>query len=765
MKIVKILLLIIFLNFYSGNIEAQYIQVTDNITPEDLVRNTLINSPCANVSNFSATSGNFGTGQQSFGHFIAGTSGFAFSEGIVLSTSRAVITHGPNDSLLSDDANGWVGDLDLETALGISNTTNATILEFDFTPLTSQVSFDYLFASEEYHGSAPCVYSDGFAFLLKVAGTSSPYQNLALVPGTNIPVKVTSVHPEIPGSCPAENETYFGSFNGVNVPINFDGQTVIMTAKATVIPGTTYHIKLVIADEQNYKYDSAIFLGGGTFQVGTDLGPDKLIATNNPICFGESYILDATEAGINSYKWFRNGILQTQTTPTFMVTDSGIYKVEVTLGGTTCIAKGEVTIEYSALPVLSDAILVQCDDNNDGFTIFNLNKVNALVTNANASLNNIVYYETLLNAENQIDPITNPSFYQNLVPNQKVFARVTNSFGCTNYAEVDLVISNNSLNPHIVTSCDLDNFQDGFTVFDFNNQVTPNLLLGLPSGLVVEYYLNMNDAILQTNILSNSFTNTIANQQVIFARIVNGPDCYGIVVVNLKINTFNPSNFQDETLIICNGVAINLAVASGFSTYLWSNGSVVNFISVSIPGTYSVTVTNSDNCSKTKNFIVIGSETATITSIETNDFEGNNNSVLVNYTGNGIYSFSIDGINFQTSNLFTNVSIGVYNITIRDKYECGDAVSKTIYVLDYPKYFTPNNDGLNDFWKIDNLNNLPFSKIYIYDRFGRFIKQISPNGCGWDGTYNNVQLPADDYWFYINLEYNKIIKSHFALKR
>lgn len=184
--------------FTVPNILAQNIIVDDTYTAQQLVENVLINSPCANVSNFMVSGGNFASGEKSFGYFTAGTSTFPFTNGVVLSTSRAISTPGPNATLLSEDVPGWLGDSDLNQALSISNTSNATILEFDFTPLTSLISFNYIFASEEYHDAAPCHYSDGFAFLLKEAGSTGNYQNLALIPSTTIPVKVTTVHPVIP---------------------------------------------------------------------------------------------------------------------------------------------------------------------------------------------------------------------------------------------------------------------------------------------------------------------------------------------------------------------------------------------------------------------------------------------------------------------------------------------------------------------------------------------------------------------------------------
>ena len=741
---------------------AQYIQVDDTYTAQQLVQNILVNnSPCAGVSNFSVSGGNFGTGQNSYGYFNSSTSGFPFTDGIVLSTSKAVSTQGPNAAILSETANGWIGDSDLNQALNISNTSNATILEFDFTPLTSAISFDYLFASEEYHGTAPCTYSDGFAFLLKIAGSSDSYQNLALVPNTTVPVKVTTVHPDISGSCPAINETYFGSYNGVNSPINFNGQTVVMKAKSAVIPGTTYHIKLVIADETNPQYDSAIFLGGNSFNVGADLGENKLIATNNPICAGETYDLNGTIPGSNTYLWFRNGISTGITTPIYTVTDTGVYKVEITINGTACVATGEVTIEYSAKPVLTNAILVQCDDNNDGFTTFDLTKVNTIITGGNSQLSTPVFYKNITD----INPIPNPTNYQNLTTNT-VYGKVTNQFGCTAFATVNLQIANNPIatqNP--IIKCDSDFNQDGFNTFNLNTDATPQILSGLPIGLVVEYYITANDAVLQNNPLPNNYTNTTVNEQIIYARIVNGPDCFGITPIKIKVSVFTPANFNDETVYLCDGNPKRIAVSNGFSSYIWSNGAMTSFTSIATAGNYTVTASNAQGCIATKKFIAIASGVGTITSIEINDFFGNENSVLIHFTGIGVYEFSLDGVHYQNSPYFTNVQEGDYLVYIKDINGCGIPTPTQIFVLDYPRFFTPNGDTYNDFWKIKNSAKYPNMLLYIFDRYGKLITQVNPKGNGWDGTFNGQPIPADDFWFTIILDNNRIIKGHFALLR
>ncbi len=85
---------------------------------------------------------------------------------------------------------------------------------------------------------------------------------------------------------------------------------------------------------------------------------------------------------------------------------------------------------------------------------------------------------------------------------------------------------------------------------------------------------------------------------------------------------------------------------------------------------------------------------------------------------------------------------------------------------DYPKFFTPNGDGINDFWMLEQVIRLrPSSTIFIYDRYGKLVHQINSNSSGWDGTTNGSPLPASDYWFSAVLENNLQLKGHFALKR
>jgi len=232
----------VLLSLFTCLLFSQNIQVDDNTyTPQQLIEDILINSECiSNVVVTNVEGGNFNGTDQSYGYFDATGTTFPITNGLVLSTGRLSNVPGPNTSLSDDNASGWSGDRDLETALSENNTINATILEFDFQSLSNQISFRYLFASEEYQegDNNTCQYSDLFGFLIRPT-TSTNYTNIALVPGTNTPVKVTTVHSGIPGACNPINETFFGDWNDASAPINFNGQTAVLTATATITPNVT----------------------------------------------------------------------------------------------------------------------------------------------------------------------------------------------------------------------------------------------------------------------------------------------------------------------------------------------------------------------------------------------------------------------------------------------------------------------------------------------------------------------------------------------
>ncbi len=748
---------------------AQSIQVNDTYTAQQLV-DALVAGSCAQVSNVTINGWTGGSGSPSFGHFTANGSGFPFNDGIILSTGFAASAPGPNNSLLSQGNNTWGGDTDLEAALSVTGTINATVLEFDFVPLTNHISFDYIFASEQYLTSInspnQCNYTDGFAFLLKEIGSQDQYLNLAVVPGTTIPVKVNTVRG--PGVCPPANEEYFGGFNPSNSPINFNGQTVILTAEADVVAGTAYHIKLVVADQGNALYDSAIFLGGGTFNATTDLGPDRLVAGGNALCNGETLTLNAANPAATNYKWYRNNIQQNAANgnATYNVTSPGDYRVEVELNGS-CFTRGEITVEYIPAIPTSAQTLLQCDDNNDGITTFNLALADALV---NTNPDFAVAYYTSLTAANTGGTsglITDPATYTNITPNQQVYARVYSQQGCYGVSTVTLATSNNTVaDPAPLSECDDDGNEDG--LYTFNLTATgQQILQSLPPGLQLQYFESYADALAIASPIANpaAYTNTTPFNQIVYARVYNGSDCYGIAHIRLQVYTFGNA-LQNDTLILCTGSTLILDPGS-FSSYSWNTTPVAatRTITVNQPGIYTVTVTNVNNCQGSKTFTVMPSGPVTDAELLVNDFAGNNNSITINASGPGQYEYSLDGINYQPEPFFNGLATGEYTVYIKDTNGCLPIYTKVVYVLDYPRYFTPNGDGVHDYWQIPFLITHGDAEITVFDRFGKLIQRFRGNSRGWDGTYNGKPLPSTDYWFVLKFGNGKTIKGHFAMLR
>lgn len=774
------LLLFLLVYFYFlPEIKAQNITVDDTFSTQHLVEKVLVNSSCAQVSNFISSGDTFTAGRKSFGFFDFNGSAFPFKQGIFLSTWSSSNTPGPylanqDDNRINNGVSNWKGDADLDAILEISS-INASVIGFDFVPLTDFISFNYVFASNEYYSYFPCEYSDGFAFLIKEKGSTGTYQNLAVLPESTTPVASTSVHPFIdptntnngikPG-CPAKNEVYFGGYNSFTSPINYAGQTKVLTASSKVTAGKTYEIKLVIADDRLVDFNSAVFIEAGSFTSKIDLGPDRLLSTNTPVCFGEQVILNTNLPATNSFEWFKDGLKITGADqPTYSVTTPGTYKVAVAFSPT-CIITEEIKLEFAPDLVFSNSVILQCDIDTDGLTTYDLQTFDTALKNIDTKIAKTNWFLNLMDAQNNSNALKNLAAFNNTSIDQVLYVKATSIYGCTKIATVTLSTATTVIpSPSPIAICEQDSKQDGLSQFDLAIQATPLILSGLPNGLIVDYYLSNEDALVEKNKINLNFTNTQALQQTIYARIKNGTDCYGITPITLVVNTFDPVDFEPTTAFICAESNTTLSVADDYTSYVWNTGATTASIVVSQEGKYFVTVTNEKGCQKTKDFIVVSSEKAVFLNAVVNDFAGNKNTITLNFSGTGNYEFSLDGIQYQDSPTFGNMAPGSYTAYIRDKNGCGVTISDLIYVLDYPRFFTPNGDGYNDTWKIKNWETLPVSRILLFDRYGKLVKELSTGGEGWNGTFTGAPLPSDDYWFQLIFREGKIIKGHFSLKR
>lgn len=704
------------------------------------------------------------SGARSYAHFSGAGTTLPFQDGIMLTTGVAQSGIGPNTLLLGEGPGSWEGDSDLENALGMTNTYNATVLEFDFVPLSNTINFNYIFASEEYVQNLQlnaCDYTDGFGFLLKEAGTTTPYQNLAVLPDTNIPVMITTVRGE--GTCPSANEEYFDAYNGEGHPTNYNGQTVVLTAHSEVTPGVTYHIKLVIADQGDTLFDSAIFLQGGSFTTVAYLGQDRLLANGNPLCPGETLTVNAASNGATGYQWYKDNVaLSGETNGSYVITSAGVYTVDVQFGS--CTAEGKITAEYTP-DFPTTATILQCDDDGDGLTVYTFQNIAETVTADNTGIAVTGYYLTQTAADNGAPKINTASgLFTNTQVNQQLYVSVVNPYGCSGIVPVTLstpttVIS--MLSP--IITCDTDGEDDG--LFDFNlTQIQADIQAGLPAGMPVAFYTSYHDALVENEPASLQFTNSIPGGQSLYVRASNGADCFGIAEIPLVVHYFG--NLQDEDVYLCDGNSLLLQAPDGMAAYQWQTAEIqtAQTLTITQPGEYTVKVVNALGCEGSKTFHAQPSGAAQGAEYEINDFAGAKNTLLVKPKGAGQYEFSLDGVRYQSNPLFENVAAGEYMLHIRDSNGCGPEFRDKVTILDYMRYFTPNGDGINDIWQVENLKSRRGLVVRVYDRFGKPLISIRGEA-GWDGTLKGRPLPSNDYWFAVTLENGRVVKGHFSLIR
>ena len=326
------------------------------------------------------------------------------------------------------------------------------------------------------------------------------------------------------------------------------------------------------------------------------------------------------------------------------------------------------------------------------------------------------------------------------------------------------LITNLNANNYFETIC--DDLNDGFEILNLSNYNTS--LLSNTSNCTFDYF---NSSLGAENQIQSELISTFLNfnlmlgNKKIYVRITSNNGCFQIVTLELDL-VAKPIINIDDIVPICQGSNVSIDAGVGFDTYSWSNGitgqHTVNFNQA---GAYSVTVTQNHNgitCSSTKNFSVVNSNLATISEIITTDWDFNSILVQLAQSSLGNYQYSLDGFTYQNSNYFGNLNAGAYTVYVKDF--CG-ITKQDVYLLTYPKFFTPNGDSFNDYWKIKFSIFEPNLQVKIFDRFGKLIDAFSSNSEGWDGNYNGLPMPSSDYWFVVTRQNGKEFRGHFALKR
>ncbi|PSG94081.1 T9SS type B sorting domain-containing protein, partial [Mesoflavibacter zeaxanthinifaciens] len=461
---------------------------------------------------------------------------------------------------------------------------------------------------------------------------------------------------------------------------------------------------------------------------------------------------------------------------------------ETGLNGTGCFTIVDFDITVNALPVVSpieDYII--CELNTDEVAGFDLeSKTTEILNGQDATVFTVTYHDTQADADAGVNALVSP--YNNTSNPQVIYVNITDTTtGCDittmfNIEVNEAAQANQSMPTYY--ECD-DNIEfDGNPAndsvqFDLSSQDAAVLMGQDPANYITSYYETLANAEAATNPLPLLYEN-ISNPQVIYVRVdndtmvddgtgtmVDSSVCYEIATITLEVNPLPVVDLEDNYLLcvntngteVINPLEIETGLSTSDYTFEWTlNGTVVGTGSSIMPtqgGSYTVTIEdNLTGCVSTDTTLVEESAPPSIEADVITPAFADVHSIQVTATGTGVseYEFQLDGGPWYNNEpndntyIFNDVSGGEHTITVRDINGCGES-STTVMVMDYPHFFTPNGDTYNETWQIYGISDQPDAVIYIFDRYGKLLKQLNPTGPGWDGTYNGNPLPTSDYWF------------------
>ncbi len=440
-----------------------------------------------------------------------------------------------------------------------------------------------------------------------------------------------------------------------------------------------------------------------------------------------------------------------------------------------CLGLGHhITLIVEPLPIVIPQIIRSCDDDQDGYYPFDTSSLENILLNG---LTNVSIAYTDSDGVSLPSPLPNP-FVSN---SQMINVIITNdtTHSCSYSSTIEFVVDDLPevfpIPIELTAICDDElnpTLQNGYYAFDTSS--FQSIILGTQVGMIVNYFDEDGNPL--PSPLPNPF---ITNTQNIVVEVINlyNNSCKVSTTIPFKVYPVPYITLTDTELIcsdnssfvnVIDAALINPSAHSNF-TYEWFfNGELISDattynLTINSAGVYTVEVTNDSGCALMRTITVTASNSATIDSVDVTDFS-ENNTIEVYASGLGDYVYSFDGLNYQASSVFSNVPVGIYTLYVDDLNGC-DKVTQTVYVMGVPKFFTPNDDGYNDFWTIRNLDPETNARINIFNRYGKLLKQFDPKLEGWDGKHNGRNLPATDYWYTIEFDTGRIFRGHFSLLR
>ncbi|TCI89939.1 T9SS type B sorting domain-containing protein [Tenacibaculum sp. M341] len=462
------------------------------------------------------------------------------------------------------------------------------------------------------------------------------------------------------------------------------------------------------------------------------------------------------------------------------------------------------------LPVIINPIvqIEQCENDGDFTAIINLTQAQINISNNHLN-ETFKYYTSEVDANTDNAPIADPINY-NATNGEVVWVRTISDKDCFRVSQINVIISfaADIMYDKEFTECDdfLDadgnntpsnDDTDGITNFDFSiaeGEIINLFDPAIRSDLKVLFFETQADRDAVTNEIADisKYRNTnfpgLASN-TIYIKIINkiNNNCTGLSKLFVRVLPLPSFDVTSPQILCLNNLSSIEAESPGDTyAYEWTrngNATVIGnnqTLNLTQGGEYKVTAINTTTLCKRSRIIFVNE--SIIATINQNDVsiidDSDNNTITINNdTGNlgiGAYEFALQDENgqivqdYQDEPKFENLQGGIYTILVRDKNNCGIA-ELDVSVLEFPDFFTPNEDSINDTWNVKGANSLfyPSNSIYIFDRYGKLLTSLKVDDQGWNGTYNGNALPSNDYWFNIELtdRNGNVItrKGHFSL--
>ncbi|MFC3160331.1 gliding motility-associated C-terminal domain-containing protein [Chryseobacterium arachidis] len=402
-----------------------------------------------------------------------------------------------------------------------------------------------------------------------------------------------------------------------------------------------------------------------------------------------------------------------------------------------CVGSSQITLQFLPPLTVTPVTLLACNNNNMGTGTFDLTSANVYPASTNVTKK---YYLTQADLNAGTNEILNPAAYVSAP--KTIYVKVITPQGCTGSNVITLQFHPAvTVNDASIEECYIDtNVTSGS--FDLTSVSVSSV-----AGHTKKYYKTQADAIAATNEILNPGA-YIATTSVVYVRVISENNCFAIAKISLKVLPPVQSNVLKDKIICIEDTTV-LDAGPGFAAYEWSTGATTQSISNVSPGAYWVKL-KTGKCWTLQQVNVKASVQPVITSI---DITNDSFTVIVN-GGKAPYKYSLDGVNWQDSNVFTGLPRGENKVYVKDSYDC-NPIDVQVTVPNLLNAITPNGDNKNDYIDYSALaykKNLVFT---VYDRYGNMLyKADKIRDYTWDGTSNGKKILTGTYWYTISWNEN-----------